>query len=291
VTGKYNICYLNAFQTQPGEANFWTGSHSDLLLKNSKGRYVTDPGWPGEYLLNTSTLAKRTAIAGIVNGWIDGCAHQHFQAIEPDNLDSWTRSKKLLSKANNVALATLLASHAHKDGLAIAQKNTTELGSTGKTKIKFDFAIAEECQVYDECGSYTGPYGNRVIEIEYTDNARSAYTTACAARGSKISVILRDRGVVAKGKKGYHYEYCPPSAVSTGTADVMTPQVGTPVAKPQVAIPQVSTGPVASSQSAAVPAVHPRRAVKRLVTRPKKARRPVHHLARPTRRTHVGPCP
>jgi hypothetical protein len=206
--GKYNICYVNAFQTQPDEADFWTGSHSDLLLKNSKGKYVSDPDWPGEYLLDTSTAKKRSRIAAIENGWIDGCHTKGFQAIEPDNLDSWTRSKKLLTKANNVAMATRLAKHAHARGMAIAQKNTSELGSTGKTSVGFDFAIAEECQVYAECDSYTGPYGNHVIEIEYTDNPRRAYTTACANQGKSISVILRDRDVVAAGRSGYHYEYC-----------------------------------------------------------------------------------
>jgi hypothetical protein len=208
VSGKYNICYVNAFQTQPNEASFWTGSHSDLLLKNSKGAYVIDPDWPDEYILDTSTTAKRNAIATIVNGWIDACASAGYQAIEPDNLDSWTRSKKLLTKANNVSLATLLASHAHAKGLAIAQKNTADLGSTGKSTVKFDFAIAEECQQYDECGDYTDVYGNNVIEIEYTDNPRSAYTQACAAQGKTMSVILRDRDVVAKGNSAYRYEYC-----------------------------------------------------------------------------------
>jgi glycosyl hydrolase family 114 len=208
VPGKYNICYVNAFQTQPGEAGFWTGSHSDLLLKNSKGKYVIDPDWPDEYILDTSTAAKRAGIAGIVNGWLDGCARAGFQAIEPDNLDSWTRSKNLLTKADNVALATLLATHAHGLGLAIAQKNTSDLGSTGKTRVGFDFAIAEECQVYRECGDYLTPYGKNVIEIEYTDNPRSAYTAACAAQGKTISVILRDRDVVPKGESAYRYEAC-----------------------------------------------------------------------------------
>ena len=208
VSGKYNICYVNAFQTQPGEASFWTGSHSDLLLKNKNGSYVIDPDWPDEYILDTSTAAKRTAIATIVNGWIDGCASAGYQAIEPDNLDSWTRSKNLLTQANNVAMATLLAKEAHLKGLAIAQKNTSDLGSSGKTSVGFDFAIAEECQEYEECGSYTDVFGKNVIEIEYTDNPRSAYTTACAAQGKTISVILRDRDVVAKGQSGYAYEYC-----------------------------------------------------------------------------------
>ncbi len=208
VAGTYNICYVNAFQTQPDEASFWTSGHSSLLVKRANGTNLTDPDWPGEFILDTSTAAKRSSIATIVNGWIDGCKTKGFQAIEPDNLDSWTRSLSKLTKANNVAYATLLATHAHSIGLAIAQKNTSELGSAGKTSVGFDFAIAEECQVYSECGSYTGPYGNRVIEIEYTDNARSAYTKACAAQGKSISVILRDRDVVAKGQSAYRYEYC-----------------------------------------------------------------------------------
>jgi hypothetical protein len=208
VVGKYNICYVNAFQTQPDEASFWTSNHSNLLVKRANGTNLTDPDWPGEFILDTSTAAKRTSIAAIVNGWIDGCKAKGFRAIEPDNLDSWTRSLNKLTKSGNVAYATLLATHAHSIGLAIAQKNTSELGTTGKTSVGFDFAIAEECQVYSECGSYTGPYGNHVIEIEYTDNARSAYTKACAAQGKSISVILRDRDVVAKGQSAYRYEYC-----------------------------------------------------------------------------------
>jgi hypothetical protein len=207
VAGKYNICYVNAFQTQPGEKAFWMQQHPELLLKKN-GAYVTDPQWKDEYILDTSTAAKRDGIATIVNGWIDGCATKGYQAIEPDNLDSWTRSKNMMTMSNNVAMATLLATHAHAKGLAIAQKNTPDLGSVGHSTVKFDFAMAEECQFYTECDAYTGPYGNNVIEIEYTDNARSAYTDACAAQGKSISVILRDRDVVAKGQSAYRYEYC-----------------------------------------------------------------------------------
>ncbi|MFM9919970.1 endo alpha-1,4 polygalactosaminidase [Lacisediminihabitans sp. H27-G8] len=208
VAGKYNICYVNAYQTQPDEASFWTSNHSNLLVKRANGTNLTDPDWPGEFILDTSTAAKRTSISKIVNRWIDGCKTKGYQAIEPDNLDSWTRSLNKLTKADNVAYAKLLATHAHSIGLAIAQKNTSELGTTGKTSVGFNFAIAEECQVYSECGSYSGPYGNHVIEIEYTDNARSAYKKACAAQGKSISVILRDRDVVAKGQSAYRYEYC-----------------------------------------------------------------------------------
>jgi Glycoside-hydrolase family GH114 len=40
-----------------------------------------------EIILDTSTAAKRTEIATILNGWIDECADDGFNAVEPDNLD------------------------------------------------------------------------------------------------------------------------------------------------------------------------------------------------------------
>ena len=75
-------------------------------------------------------------------------------------------------------------------------------------RLGFDFAIAEECEVYRECGRYLRMYGRRVIEIEYTDNGRRAFLRACKARGSRISVLLRDRDVVPRGTTGYLYRTC-----------------------------------------------------------------------------------
>ncbi len=204
VSGKYNICYINSFQSQPGESSTWSG----LLLKNKSGSNFEDPDWPGEYFLDTSTAANRTAIAAIEGKWIDACAAAGFKAIEPDNLDTYDRSSGLLTKANNVAMARLLADKAHAAGLAIAQKNTAGLTKSDATSAGFDFAIAEECQEYGECDAYTSIYGNQVYEIEYTDNKASDFSNACAAQGKTISVILRDRDVVPAGDKAYHYEAC-----------------------------------------------------------------------------------
>ncbi|KAF4609849.1 hypothetical protein D9613_010439 [Agrocybe pediades] len=211
VVGIYNICYINAFQTQPGsETTWWKNNYNSLLLKKSNGAYFEDPDWPGEVFLDTRTAANREAIANILNGWIDGCAAAGFKAIEPDNLDTFTRSNGLLTKANNLALAKLIADHAHSVNLAIAQKNTAELGSSGKTTTGFDFAVVEECQQYDECDDYTDVYGTNVLEIEYTDSKNYAKTfqSACSARGSSIPIILRDRDLVNPSQSGYHYEQC-----------------------------------------------------------------------------------
>ncbi|MDT4919502.1 MAG: hypothetical protein QOI15_404 [Pseudonocardiales bacterium] len=204
--GRYNICYVNAFQAQPGQLGWWRREHRRLLLHDSAGHEVVDRGW-NEVLLDVGTPANRRALAGVIGRWIDGCAQRGFQAIEPDNLDSYTRSRGLLQASDAVAFAAKLTARAHEDGLRIAQKNAVELAGR-RSRTGFDFAIAEECQVYHECRGYTRRYGDAVIEIEYTDNGRRAFAAACAARGSRISIELVDRDVRAAGAAAHVRRWC-----------------------------------------------------------------------------------
>ncbi|WP_292869573.1 endo alpha-1,4 polygalactosaminidase [Microbacterium sp.] len=204
--GAYDVCYVNAYQAQPGEGATWRGANADLVLRDAAGREVIDEDW-GEPLLDTSTAAKRARLAAIVGAWIDGCARDGFDAVEPDNLDSWTRSHGMLTANDNLAFAELLAGRAHAAGLAIAQKNAGEI-SAAAHRAGMDFAVAEECEHYRECGLYTDVYGDHVIEIEYADQPKSDFTRACAARGDRISVERRDRDVVPAGHDGYLAQWC-----------------------------------------------------------------------------------
>ncbi|MDN5851572.1 MAG: endo alpha-1,4 polygalactosaminidase [Actinomycetia bacterium] len=204
---RYNICYVNSFQTQPGSLRWWKRHHPRLLLRKN-GKLVRDPGWRAEALLDTSRKWKRRAITRVQRRWYRGCARDGFDAVEPDNLDSWTRSRHLLSRRDNVRLARRLARLAHHHDLAIAQKNTPQLTRRQSRRIGFDFAVAEECEVYRECGRYARTYRRRVIEIEYTDNGRKAFRRACRKRGHKVSVLLRDRDVVKPGNPAYRYRWC-----------------------------------------------------------------------------------
>lgn len=198
VPGRYNICYLNAFQTQPEDAGWWRGNHEDLLLHDAAGRTVGDPDWPGEMLLDTSSTAHRAGVAAVVGPWIRQCAARGFLAVELDNLDSWTRSHERLGASDNVAMARLLVAIAHQVGLAVAQKNAVDIAARARATAGFDFAIAEECQVYSECADYVAVYGRHLMEIEYTDNGRAAFARACALRGTVVSVLLRDRRLLAR---------------------------------------------------------------------------------------------
>ncbi|KAL0564205.1 hypothetical protein V5O48_017850 [Marasmius crinis-equi] len=214
VAGKYNICYVNAFQTQPDEAADWqTPERDHLLLRNPDGSYFEDPDWPGEFILNTSNATNRDEIAAIVNVWLDDCKQKGFNAVEPDNLDTFTRTDDLLSADDNVAYAKLLATHAHDIGLAIGQKNAGELEGRGKTDVGFDFAVVEQCQQFEECETYTDVYGSEVLEVEYVNttlpqNGLVNWQDACNARGSQISIIYRDVKVTPRGNSAYVYREC-----------------------------------------------------------------------------------
>ncbi|KQX74834.1 endo alpha-1,4 polygalactosaminidase [Aeromicrobium sp. Root472D3] len=203
--GRYSICYVNSFQTQPGTLRWWRKNHPSLLLRDGAGRLVRDPGWPDEVLLDLRTSARRKALGDLNRAWFDQCRRKGFDAVEPDNLDSWTRSGHRLTKRHAVAFARRLVREAHRSGVAIAQKNAPQLSRLG---LGFDFAVAEECEVYRECGAYTRVYGTRLIEIEYTDNGRRAFARACAARAGRASILLRDRDVVPRGSRRYVSRSC-----------------------------------------------------------------------------------
>ncbi|MER6463939.1 endo alpha-1,4 polygalactosaminidase [Streptomyces sp. NPDC001228] len=198
--GLYNICYVNAFQAQPGAEGEWA---SDLLLRDSAGKVVYDKDW-GEALLDVGTDAKRQRIASQIGSQIDGCRDKGFQAVKPDNYDSYSRSGNRLTANNAQAFIKLLAARAHSDGLAIAQKNTPELAGN-RTANGLDFAVAEECGQYDECGDYTSAFGNNVIVIEYTNSGKSK---ACKGWGGTLSIVQRDVDVSPAGSSGYVRKTC-----------------------------------------------------------------------------------
>lgn len=193
--GLYNICYVNAFQAQPEELTSWP---ADLLLRDARGKVVMDRDWD-EALLDIGTAAKRTQVAARVNRWIDGCADKGFDAVEPDNYDSYTRSGKLLTANDATAFITLLSAHAHARGLAIGQKNTVELAGL-RAPTGLDFAVAEECGQYDECGTYAKAFHDRVVDIEYTD---SGLRKARAGYGDRLSIVRRDVQVSTPGSTDY----------------------------------------------------------------------------------------
>lgn len=190
VAGRYDVCYVNGFQTQVDERRFWR-RHWRLVLKDG-GRPVVDSGW-GEWLLDIRTPRKRAALARIVGRWTSRCAADGFDAVEYDNLDSFSRSHHLVTRAEARRYAALLVARAHGAGLAAAQKNWAEWDGTS---VGFDFAVAEQCAEYHECGSYVAHYGRHVLAVEYAD---APFRRACRRWADRIAVVRRDVDLTAHG--------------------------------------------------------------------------------------------
>lgn len=209
----YSVCYVNAFQTQadepgtdrPDEHSNWPRS---LILE----KLGDDPNWGGEYLVDISTERKRERAAAWVGRMIRGCADGGFEAVEFDNLDSWTRfdgtplaRKVPFGKRDAIAFAKLIAARAHALDLAVGQKNTVELGAGARARVGFDFVIAEDCARYHECDDYVRAYGDHVIAVEYRE---PLFRRTCDEIGDRVSVVLRDRLVSRPGARSYKFADC-----------------------------------------------------------------------------------
>ena len=209
----YSICYVNAFQTQadergvdrPDERSNWPAR----LVLTELG---DDPNWGGEYLVDISSAKQRRRAVRWVRRMIEACARKGHEAVEYDNLDSWTRFDETpledrvpFEKRHALAYARLLAQEAHVNGLAVGQKNTADVTPAQARRVGFDFAIAEECARWDECGRYRRVHADRVIAIEYR---RKDFRKACRQVGEHISVVLRDLDVSTPAARRYVYDSC-----------------------------------------------------------------------------------
>jgi len=211
--GRYNVCYVNGFQTQPDERRFWK-QRMRLVLRRD-GRPVVDEAW-GEWLLDIRTKEKRRALARIAGRWTDRCASDGFDAVEYDNLDSFTRSHGLLERRHAIAYARLLVRRAHAADLAVGQKN---LAGFDGSRIEFDFAVAEECALprVPPVRRVVRPAGpsRRVpqarLPARLPDARRRAGDRAARSRAQPRrdpAVVLSELHTTSMGEKGSPIVFC-----------------------------------------------------------------------------------
>lgn len=208
-SGRYDVCYVNGFQSQPGDTDRLLRDGPELVLHDD-GVPVADPDWPDEVLLDVSTPVLRDRLAAeLVGPLLDRCADAGFDAVEVDNLDSWTRSHGLLDADDAVAFTGVLVERAHARGLAYAQKNAAEVTDRVRA-LGADLVVAEDCAQWDECRVYTDAYPV-VLDVEYDEDA---FGDACAAQRDPatalpgLAVILRDLDVLPRGAEGAVHGTC-----------------------------------------------------------------------------------
>lgn len=213
----YDICYINGFQTQPDDSVNFAHEHPDLVV-HMNGAPLADPDWPNEFIFDTSTALKRATLGEIVGHWITGCKAAGYEAVEIDNVDSYTRSRSALTAADNTAMAAIYARLAHEAGLAIAQKNAAEL-TDDLARAGYDFAITESCMVFHECATYERAY-DVLLDVEYTDEiGKARFDAACADPERPRSMILRDHDLAPASDPAHYFATCREAAPTVASAD------------------------------------------------------------------------
>jgi len=185
--GKKVICYISV-----GSWEDWRPD-ADQFPKEVLGKEYE--GWAGERWLD---IRRIDLLAPILLARLDLCAAKGFDGIEPDNLQIWDNDTGFpLTYNHQLQFALWLAEEAHKRGLAIGQKNASDM-VTDLVNI-YDFAIVEDYFFYGEAESMI-PYikaGKPVFAAEYTD-LPGDFEAFC--RQSKIlgfSTILKNRDLDA----------------------------------------------------------------------------------------------
>jgi hypothetical protein len=196
------VCYMDAGTYEPGRPD------SADFPASLKGAAVE--GWPGELWLDVRPSGPNYAkLQALMLARFELCRSKGFDAVEPDNLDSYQNHPGFAtSAAEQLAYDQWLATSAHALGLAVFQKN--DLDQSGELEPFFDGILDEECNQYSECDALQ-PYvtaGKPAWNAEYTedgattdsfcaDDVRAGITGALFALdldGSVFEPCSNDRG-------------------------------------------------------------------------------------------------
>ncbi|RAJ28816.1 endo alpha-1,4 polygalactosaminidase [Pedobacter cryoconitis] len=184
--GKKVIAYISAGTIEDDRPDI------NLLPKEVIGQVY--PEWPKERWLD---IRQREKLRPWLNSRIDRIISKGFDAIEPDNLDSYSNETGFDISINDTKLyCDFLIKLAHDKGLGIGQKNVPELSA--EYSKKFDWVLTEDA--FDQkWENDVKPYitqNKPVFAVEYTDNmSQSSFqNNVCPkAQNLKYSAILKKR--------------------------------------------------------------------------------------------------
>ncbi len=157
--GRKLVCYINV-----GAWEEWRPDQDQFPASVIGNDYA---GWPGEKWLD---IRQIDLLAPVMRARFDQCKAKGFDAIEPDNIDSYTNDTGFpLTYQDQLNYDLWLANEAHARGLSIGLKNNSE--QVSGLLPYFDWALTEDCFAQGWC-SQLAPFvaaGKAVFAAEYTD--------------------------------------------------------------------------------------------------------------------------
>lgn len=185
--GKKVICYISV--------GSWEDWRPDAEQFPAEALGKDYDGWPGEKWLDIRQIEK---LAPLMRARLDLCAAKGFDGVEPDNMEIYTNGTGFpLTYADQLQYARWLADEVHARGLAIGQKNASDM--TADLVNTFDFAITEDYFYYEEAEAML-PYiqaGKPVFAAEYTDLPGDFAAFCRQAKTLRFSLILKNRDLDA----------------------------------------------------------------------------------------------
>jgi len=183
--GQKVVCYINAGAWEEFRPD------ADAFPAEVIGNDYT--GWAGEKWLDISHYAVFSAL---IEKRLDLAAIKGCDAVEMDNIDGYQQTTGFaITSRDQLEYNIWLSFQAHKRGLGIGLKNDPD--QVPQLLQYFDFAVVEDCTVYDECELYL-PFvaqGKVVIQIEYTDNFSSTADFCPQASSSGTCGLLKHRNL------------------------------------------------------------------------------------------------
>ena len=161
--GKKVICYFSA-----GSYENWR-EDKDEFPENTLGKKLN--GWAGERWLDIRNVNLRK----IMSNRIALAKEKGCDGIDPDNVDGYTNNTGFqLTSENQLDYNIFLANEAHKLGLSVGLKN--DIDQINSLVNYFDFAVNEECHVYNECRTLLPflDHSKPVLNIEYAESLSDA---------------------------------------------------------------------------------------------------------------------
>lgn len=187
--GKYVICYFSAGTAENWREDYWKFKEKDM------GKNLID--WPGERWLDT----RSSNVREIMLSRLDIAKNKGCDGVDPDNMDAYSNDTDLsLTRNTQIEYNIYIAKESHKRGLLVGLKN--DVSQINFLSSYFDFAINEQCFMFDECEGY-GVFASQnkpVFNIEYSEkyihNINGARDTLCkTAKEMNISTIVSSQGL------------------------------------------------------------------------------------------------
>jgi len=184
--GKKVIAYISV-----GSIENWRSDAADFPTSIIGNNY---DGWDGEKFLDIRDI---DALAPIMRARLDMIKAKGFDAVEPDNMDSYTNNTGFdISERDVINYCKWLSDEAHNRGLSIGQKNATELAD--QLVDSFDWILLEDAfeQGFQEEAQIYITKNKAVFATEYTDEISESYflNTVCPQAATlNYTAILKQR--------------------------------------------------------------------------------------------------